>query len=254
MCILCGLWQVWTFTGATVKGLLPAQLFAANNLILPAALLLASYPAATAFAARCRVLHFNNPLLEERYMLWSNAGKLFVDIVLQLAWFVIGACIWLRVQYGVQSSLAGLSGLATVALMVPLLPPALVLYLRREMYIQHREMLMVAARVCFTAALMYMHNSSSYQLHRTFPVLCIALAQLTATACMSVRLSVFMPLQVIHLLLVLGTTGSANVVFNMVQLFGFGLCLPCLLLYSMEVYARKAFLAAFWPQSPKVHT
>lgn len=209
------------------------------------------YTLSTAWSAKPPLLYFVDPVLEAQYLDWSNTGKLFVDCMFQVLFLVVGSCLWLRMKHtGVgcvdQTAVHATTLLAVVSMLGSGLPVMLLLLLRSVRYLQWREQLIAGSKLCSVAVLASMQLSlpadSSLQLPYGTPF--VALAQLMGLACMQVRLATFVPCQVAYLLVLLFKIRAANPLLHFAQLFGGGLCLPCLLLRSMEIYSRKAFLAA----------
>ena len=182
--------------------------------------------------------------MEREFLGWLNQGKLKLDALFHVLWFVMGSCIWARMKHEEMAPLSPhlVMWLATTML-GPLAPTAVLLLVARQRYKTRREVLLVGSRLCFTAAVVYMHYATREQLASTLSVRFAALAQLSTAVCLPTRLSMFLPTQALHLLALLWTLGPQRLLVHAVQLFGFGLCLPCMLLYSLEVYARKGFLA-----------
>lgn len=202
------------------------------------------------------LLHFREPALERQYLLWSNSGRLFQDCLFQLTFLVVGSCLWLRLlQSGSDAALdialgAASSGrlvLSALTLIGAGLPVAMLVLLRSPRYVEWREPLLAGSRLCSVLALSVMQLAAGPdgQLQLNMPF--IALAQVMSIACMQVRLSSFVPSQVLHLLVLLLCTKAVNPLLQFTQLFGGWLCLPCLVLYSMEMHSRKAFVATLAP-------
>jgi hypothetical protein len=243
--------QDWTGGGSSAW--LSAKLHSYGAyLYVPLASLLLLWVFRNTLLLRPPLLHFPSPELEEQYLLWSNSGKLCVDALFQVLFLVVGGCLWVRLKH---TGLAGehqASGnsrilLAAVSMMGMGLPAVVLLLLRSVKYAQWREQLLAGSRVASILALLVMQlcvpEDCAGQSPLSMPF--VALAQLMGIACMQVRLATFVPCQVLHLLVLLLKSHAQSAPLLIVQLFGGGLCLPCLLLHSMELYSRKAFLANF---------
>jgi hypothetical protein len=243
--------QAWT--GAGSSAWLSAKLYSYGTyLYVPLASLALLWIFRHTLMLRPPLLHFPSPELEQRYLLWSNSGKLCVDALFQVLFLVVGGCLWVRMKHtGVagedQASANARMLLAAVSMMGTGLPAVVLLLLRSVKYAEWREQLLAGSRVASILALLVMQLSipedCAGQLMLSMPF--VALAQLMGIACMQVRLATFVPCQVLHLLVLLLKSHAQNAPLHVVQLFGGGLCLPCLLLHSMEMYSRKAFLANF---------
>jgi hypothetical protein len=208
------------------------------------------------------LLHFSEPALERQYLLWSNSGRLFQDCLFQLTFLIVGSCLWLRLlQSGSTAAAAAADAavgtapsgrlvLSALTLVGAGLPVAMLVLLRSPRYIEWREPVLSGSRLCSVLALSVMQlvAGADAQLQLNMPF--IALAQVMSIACMQVRLSSFVPSQVLHLLVLLLCTRAVNPLLQFTQLFGGWLCLPCLILYSMEMHSRKAFLATLAPAAP----
>eukprot|EP00775_Hariotina_reticulata_P006556 gene6556-6784_t len=70
----------------------------------------------------------------------------------------------------------------------------------------------------------------------------VVLAQLISIACMPMRLATFIPCQVLQLLVLLWKVQPPHSALQVALLLGGGLFGPCLMLYCMELYSRKAFM------------
>jgi hypothetical protein len=235
----------WSLHGSKLKGqaLLKLQQ-CANFIFLPLVPLLLLYPSSPAWSLRTTVLNFKDAAMEQEFLVWLNKGKLKLDALFHVLWFIMGSCIWARMKHEEMAPLsASLVMWLATTMLGPLAPTALLLVVARQRYAARREVLLVASRLCFTAALVYMHHATREQLASALSVRFAALAQLSTAVCLPTRLSMFFPSQMLHLLALLWTLGPQRLLMHVVQLFGFGLCLPCMLLYSLEVYARKGFLA-----------
>lgn len=238
-----------------VRNLLPAALTAkaeqlSNVLYGCSAMGVLLYCLVRSLVLQPPLLHFRDPALELQYLLWSNAGRLFQDCLFQLTFLVVGSCLWLRLLQGGAAGEAGAavpSGghlvLSALTLVGSGLPVIMLVLLRSPRYVEWREPLLGGSRLCSVLALSVMQLAAgpAGQLQLNMPF--IALAQVMSIACMQVRLSSFVPLQVLHLLVLLLCTRALNPLLQFTQLFGGWLCLPCLVLYSMEMHSRKAFLA-----------
>ncbi|KAF8060584.1 hypothetical protein HT031_004761 [Scenedesmus sp. PABB004] len=225
---------------------------------LPAAAGALAYVLRASLALRPPLLHFAEPGLEARYLRWSNSGKVFVDGALQALALLVGGCLWLRLERGAagggERSAAGGEGgaaadaharalLGVVGMMAASLPAGVLLALRRARYVRWREQLLAGSRLCSVAVLLaaQLGVPGGGGLPLSMPA--VALAQLMGIACMQVRLATYVPCQVLFLGALLLRTHAGASLLHYVQLLGGGLCLPCLLLHSMEMYSRKAFLA-----------
>lgn len=205
------------------------------------------------------VLHFANPGLETQYLAWSNTGKLLVDCMFQILFLVVGSCLWLRLentelQTPEYAAAHASTLLAVISMVCSGMPVLFILLLRSVQYLQWREQLLTGSRLCSVVALALVHLYSSASDLAQLPLgmSFVALTQLMGLACMQVRLATFVPCQVAHLLVLLFKTSVANPSLHFAQLIGGGLCLPCLLLHSLELYSRKAFLATM-NNAPKKH-
>jgi hypothetical protein len=249
-----------------VRSLLPAALivkaeFLCNVLYVCSAVGVLIYCLVRSMLLPTPLLHFREPALERQYLLWSNSGRLFQDCLFQLTFLIVGSCLWLRLlQSGggpaadaaaaVASGRLVLSALTLVGLGLPVV---MLVLLRSPRYVEWREPLLAGSRLCSVLALSVMQLAAGPdgQLQLNMPF--IALAQVMSIACMQVRLSSFVPSQVLHLLVLLLCTRAVNPLLQFMQLFGGWLCLPCLVLYSMEMHSRKAFLATL-AQASSVNT
>lgn len=246
-----------------VRSMLPAALiakaeFLCNILYVCSAVGVLIYCLVRSMLLPTPLLHFQEPALERQYLLWSNSGRLFQDCLFQLTFLVVGSCLWLRLlQSGsgaaVDAAAAVASGrlvLSALTLVGSGLPVFMLVLLRSPRYVKWREPLLAGSRLCSVLALSVMQLAAGPdgQLQLNMPF--IALAQVMSIACMQVRLSSFVPSQVLHLLVLLLCTRAVNPLLQFTQLFGGWLCLPCLVLYSMEMHSRKAFLATLAPASP----
>lgn len=245
--------QAWTGGGSSAW--LSAKLHSAGAYFyVPLASLALLWVFRSTLLLRPPLLHFPNAELEGRYLLWSNSGKLCVDALFQALLLLVGGCLWARLKH------TGLAGgeeaasaharmlLATVSMMGCGLPGVLLLLLLRSgNYAAWREQLLAGSRVASMLALLAMQLSAPDDAAGALPLSMpfVALAELMGIACMQVRLATFVPCQVLHLLVLLLRSHAQSAPLLIVQLFGGGLCLPCLLLHSMELYSRKAFLANF---------
>lgn len=256
-------WASRTGWGAAARAALPHTLGSklllelGGQLYVPATAALLLYCLGAAATLRPGLLHFESPELEGRYLLWSNQGKLVVDSMFQAVFMLVGLCLWFQVKH--SASAAGnedaisRSLFALLSIMGSNAPVLLLLLLRSPSYVAWREQLLAGSRLASIAALSLLQLSlpascAFIQLPLSLPF--VALAQLTGIVCMQVRLATFVPFQVLHLLVLLAKTQAASPALHFAQLFGGGLCLPCLLLYSMESYSRKAFLATVVAPAP----
>lgn len=254
LALLPALWALQAWTGGGSSAWLSAKLHSAGAYFyVPLASLALLWVFRSTLLLRPPLLHFPNAELEGRYLLWSNSGKLCVDALFQALLLLVGGCLWARLKH------TGLAGgeeaasaharmlLAAVSMMGCGLPGVLLLLLRSGNYAAWREQLLAGSRVASMLALLAMQLSAPDDAAGALPLSMpfVALAQLMGIACMQVRLATFVPCQVLHLLVLLLHSHAQSAPLLIVQLFGGGLCLPCLLLHSMELYSRKAFLANF---------
>jgi hypothetical protein len=243
-----------------VRGLLPApfaakaeQVFNVLHVVSAGGVLL--YCLVRSLLLQPPLLHFREPVLERQYLLWSNSGRLFQDCLFQVTFLMVGSCLWLQLLQSGNIASAFVSGQATpngllllsaLTLMGSGLPVVMLIVLRSPRYVQYREPLLAGSRLCSMVGVslqLVAGPESQLQLNMPF----IALAQVMSIACMQVRLSSFVPTQVLHLLVLLLCTRAANPLLEFTQLFGGWLCLPCVVLYSMEMHSRKAFLSTLAP-------
>lgn len=246
-----------------VRGLLPApfvakaeQLFNVLHVVTAGGVLL--YCLVRSLLLQPPLLHFREPVLERQYLLWSNSGRLFQDCLFQVTFLMVGGCLWLQLLQSGNLASAFAAGqanpngrvlLSALTLMGSGLPVVMLIVLRSPRYVQYREPLLAGSRLCSMVAVslqLVAGPGSQLQLNMPF----IALAQVMSIACMQVRLSSFVPTQVLHLLVLLLCTRAANPLLQFTQLFGGWLCLPCVVLYSMEMHSRKAFLSTLAPPTP----
>uniref|UniRef100_A0A383VHE6 Uncharacterized protein n=1 Tax=Tetradesmus obliquus TaxID=3088 RepID=A0A383VHE6_TETOB len=255
LALLPALWALQAWTGGGSSAWLSAKLHSAGAYFyVPLASLALLWVFRSTLLLRPPLLHFPNAELEGRYLLWSNSGKLCVDALFQALLLLVGGCLWARLKH------TGLAGgeeaasaharmlLAAVSMMGCGLPGVLLLLLLRSgNYAAWREQLLAGSRVASMLALLAMQLSAPDDAAGALPLSMpfVALAELMGIACMQVRLATFVPCQVLHLLVLLLRSHAQSAPLLIVQLFGGGLCLPCLLLHSMELYSRKAFLANF---------
>ncbi len=217
---------------------------------------------------KCSVLNFRDAALERQFVRWSMSGKLALDAVVQGGMAVISASIWFRLSMAGQAEGAAAAGgtaaaggaveeaegavigtwqvlppwLALLGVAGPLVPLALALLLGSERYAVRREGLLVVARLCYTVALLQMHVlGNSQQGGACAPAVALTLL---AAACQQLRLSVFIPAQLLHIAVAWAAGCVGGHLLHGLQVVSFGLCLPALLLYSAEVDARKTFLSA----------
>jgi hypothetical protein len=252
-----------------VRSLLPAAFIAqaehvCNMLYLCSAVGMLVYCLARVMVLPTPLLHFREPALERQYLLWSNAGRLLQDCLFQVTFLVVGSCLWLRLLQsdsggdasagdGLQPFLlvgaapTGRLVLSALTLLGSSLPVVMLVLLRSPRYVEWREPLLAGSRLCSVLALSVMQLAAGPdgQLQLNMPF--IALAQVMSIACMQVRLSSFVPSQVLHLLVLVVCSRAVNPLLQFTQLFGGWLCLPCLVLFSMELHSRKAFLSTLAP-------
>lgn len=249
-----------------VRGMLPAALIvkaelACNALYVGSAVGVLLYCLVRSARLPTPLLHFSEPALERQYLLWSNSGRLFQDCLFQLTFLVVGSCLWLRLlQSGSTAAAAadavlaaapsGQLVLSALTLVGAGLPVGMLLLLRSPRYMEWREPVLSGSRLCSVLALSLMQLTAGVDVQLQLNMPFIALAQVMSIACMQVRLSSFVPTQVLQLLVLLLCTRAVHPLLQFTQLFGGWLCLPCLILYSMEMHSRKAFLATLAPAAP----
>jgi hypothetical protein len=195
------------------------------------------------------VLHFDDPQLERRYVVWFSAKQVFLDTAVHLVWLLVGSCLWLRERGLAAAAAAGGGGPLSgpLSLLLPVVPTAMLLSMRSGSYVQQRGKLLLVSRACITAALLYMQHAAPARVDGSLSLPAVTIAQLVTTVCMQVRLSSFLPLQAAHLLAVLATVRCASPLVFVVQLAAFGLCLPALLLFYLELFNRRAFAGSLQP-------
>ena len=177
-------------------------------------------------------------------MSWFNTRKVAFDSVFHVVGTFIVPCIWLWTGHATPHSPGAPSFVAALGLLLPLLPAAAGSLLDSHHSPERRELLLVAAKLgcSILNAHMTFANSALPQRLRPVPLLAfVALVQLSATICLRVRLSAFLPLQLFHVVLAILGMGPHATALHAVQLFGFFFCLPVLLLYVMELSSRNAF-------------
>jgi hypothetical protein len=220
------------------------------------------------------VLHFHSAEMEASYVAWSSKKRHLTDGLFQ-GILLLGGVYSLLLLHSSSSSasaptmkdgsMAGaavkslLAGLAVVSSALPL---AALLLLQRPRYIRWREQLLgwsrlMASFASLAAAALQGGGSSGASASSAVAAAAAAapvsllhlavavsiLAQLVGAVCMQVRLATFVPCQVLQLLLVLFMrVDSTPPLLQLLQLLGGGLCLPCLLLYKLELHSRRAFL------------
>ncbi len=202
------------------------------------------------------VLHFEDAELEKRYVVWFSAKQVFLDTAVHMVWLLVGSCLWLR-----QRSLASghtpapatamqpVAALSGLGFLLPMVPTAMLLFMRSSRYIQQRGKLLLISRACITAALLYVQYSAPTRVDGMLSLPAVTVAQLVTTVCMQVRLSSFLPLQATHLAVVLATIRCSNPLVFTIQLAAFGMCLPALLLFYLELYNRRSFAQSLQPSA-----
>jgi hypothetical protein len=216
-------------------------------LFIPAFLYLALQPMQESWQACTALLHFQDDALEASFMAWFDAQKVPFDALLHVVWLVVPLCTWIRMEPSAGAAVQCRVSywVAVSGMLVPLLPTAAGGLLQRQHCPKRREALLVCAKLgysLFNGHLIY-RSGGSAQAQQSWSLPLVALAQLTTTVCMHVRLSAFLPVQLLHVAVIILGMGPQETLASVVQLFGFGFCLPVLLLYSTELYARKAFAA-----------
>jgi hypothetical protein len=195
------------------------------------------------------VLHFPDRQLEHQYLLWSNSGKLYLDCMFQMLLLMVGSCLWAQLQQ--SSTLQGgptpsypRTLLNVWLLMGSGLPVVLLMLMHSSRYLAWREQLLAGSRLLSIALLCVMQAvrpaENGMQSPISMPI--VVLAQLISIACMPMRLATFIPCQVLQLLVLLWKVQSPNSALQVALLLGVGLFGPCLMLYYMELYSRKAFM------------
>lgn len=224
----------------------------------PTAAVVLLYILSMASLTRPPLLHFADCQLEAHYLAWSNAGKVLVDGTFQLLFLLVGGCLWLRLKHTAldreeQASMRGTTFLSVVSVLGSGLPLMFHLLLRGEVYMKWREQLLAGSKLCSAAALAVVQLClpTDQTCNLPFGMPFVAVAQFMGVACVQVRLATFVPCQVVHLLVLLIRTRASNPPLHFAQLLGGGLGLPCLLLHSMEVSSRRAFLASTLASSAK---
>jgi hypothetical protein len=251
-------------TSSILGGVLPAALLAkaqqlGNALCICGAASIVVYLLAQSLQLQPRLLHFRESALEQQFFLWSNAGRLFQDCLFQMTFMAVGSCMWLRLlplstsaagaAQGAAAALASTGQLVlfAAALAGSALHVGLVLLARGARQVQWREWLLSGNRLLSVLALVLTQLSCPQgPLQLSMPL--IASAQVMGIACMQVRLSSFVVTQLLQLLVLLPVCArAASPLLHIAQLFGGWVCLPCLVLYCMELQSRKAFLLALAP-------
>jgi hypothetical protein len=269
---------------ATAARLLACLQGAAVAMFVPISCMLVLVPGGGLAALRAPVvLQFPSPQLEARYGSWLAAKLLGTDTCLHALVVLLATLCWARtrslqqLEAGAPAAPAALGGAEGVAgqlvgallraapllgglshqqlaalggaLLAPLLPSASVLFLRWRSYIAHREALLLASRLCSTAALLWLHTACPQLLAGMVGLPALACLEALRALCLHSRLLSYLPSQALHTaVLGLLVTGGSWRLLPCLQLLAFGLCLPCLLVYSSEVLLRKAFLAGPWAQ------
>lgn len=219
------------------------------------------------------VLQFHSAEMEASYVAWSSKKRHLTDGLFQGILLLGGVCSLLlhsssssasapTMTDGSMAGAAVKSLLAGLAVVSSALPLAALLLLQRPRYIRWREQLLVWSRLMasfasLAAAALQGGGSSGASASSAVAAAAAAapvsllhlavavsiLAQLVGAVCMQVRLATFVPCQVLQLLLVLFMrVDSTPPLLQLLQLLGGGLCLPCLLLYKLELHSRRAFL------------
>ena len=256
---------------------------------LPAAALAALLPA----LLRAAPLHFADAAVEAKYAAWFNRRHAARDLFVHALWLAAAVAAFVRARAGAGgvggAFGAGFGGggdaaaaaLAPLALLGPAVPAALAAALRHRWYAARRERVLVAARLAQALAALALRAAAPARLAGAWPLL--AGAQVAGALLMRVRLSAFLPAQLLHVLVAAcadgacaaaaaaggggasaaataaaaGAAGAAAgedaggvaALAHVARLVGFGWCAPALLVLALEARSRGAFVQRGWARS-----
>jgi len=199
------------------------------------------------FADLCSAMdRFGDWRMETLFVEWFSSFRLIFDGLVHCVWLLLGSVLWKELVYASASEQLFVPSiwLVMVGAVGPMLPSVLLLCLCRRAYLVHREQVLLCTRVSFTVVFAWctVHGRvSSDILTSTITMTSLSLAQLASALMTQVRWPTFCLSQTVHvatsLVLAWGALGA-------VRFVAVGLVLPCLLLYGMEAFARKRFIAA----------
>lgn len=230
------------------------------------------------FMARLRPLHFAHTALERQYAARSQHGRCLLDL-----WFSLAGCsgVFAAVRSDsrpAQASalpaqpLAALQVALPVLLIAVLLSGALLLVVSPRLYRRWREPLLFVGKVALVSGMVGLQpNNRGFpgvqmglawlpyvgraqpQAQAASMLLAMGSVQAFMLLTLMVRVSAYIPMQLIHvsaLLVTVANSGSSGVgmMLYAVQLLTCSLWVPACILCSLEVSSRRSFLARHLPQ------
>lgn len=213
--------------------------------IMPAALSLLLFQNTFTSTLKRLVPGFSSRPLEEEYSLWSTSAKRMWDMCFQTVWLLVASCVWVRLWHTLQLEIPLLpyGFLVLFGLMAPAIPAALVSLLRPQWYLHERDMLLATGRMCFTATMCCLQQALPNHFPSPVFLPVMTTSQALISVCAPIQLSLFLPLQLLHLLAVLFSIGLSCSAVQILEVLCCGLCLPGLFLYGLELRSRQIFLA-----------
>ncbi|KAI8477266.1 MAG: hypothetical protein J3K34DRAFT_389750 [Monoraphidium minutum] len=247
---------------------------------------------------RGRALHFADCGAEARYADWLNAGGAARDVLVHAAWLALGTSAFVHARSGGAAAelgeLAGwlppcllggggaaafgaaaLAALVPLAALGPAAPAAAAAALRSGWYAAHRERVLVAARLLQALAALWLRARGGAAPAAPAPAAAAAAAgpglagawapalstQVAVALLARVRLSAFLPAQLLHVLAVAATwpaggggaaagAGGLQALLYYSRLIGLGWCAPALLVLAVESVSRRAFALSGYGAAP----
>jgi hypothetical protein len=188
---------------------------------------------------------------------WLNRRHVSTDVAVHLTWLASATMMFVQARGGGGGAAATAAALAPLALLGPCVPPALAAALAGRWYAGRREGLLAAARLTQAAAALAARAAAPGRLDAAWPLL--ALMQLSQALLMRVRLSAFLPAQLLHVLVAVcaggapggggGCATGAGALLHFSRLVGFGWCAPSLIVLAVETYSRRAFAQRAWARA-----
>lgn len=234
------------------------------------------------FMSKLKPLHFADAALEQHFAVRSQHGRGLLDI-----WFSLAGCsgLWAAAhrdtgstayarEAAAAAAVAPLSPLAALqltllfSLMAVLLAAAVLVVVAPKTYRKWREQLIFVGKVAMVSGLVamqpgsgspgltpeqqpswltFLSQESPHSPHAANVLLAVSTVQALLLLALMVRVSAYLPMQLIHVAALLTTvlnSGSSGfrVALYAVQLLAFGLWAPTLTLVHLELSARRSFL------------
>lgn len=196
---------------------------------------------------RSSLPHFRRASMEHEFLVWFNRAKHTTDKVSFALWLFLGGSSLVRLSR--LSSLDTLPGIWLISSGALATIAALSCFpLTWQTYGQKRENLVIYIRLTSSMVALVLQSILGSYLQRYLPSL--TLMELVVGACIPIRLSSYVTLQVLQALVTLCINGSSVLLIHAWQFVAFGVCVPALAMYSSELKCRKEF-AAMYPKHKK---